>query len=136
MQQLQGELRWQLRERLMSSAQWKARLANEDLQGQVQGQWQPGGDGPGLLDLQAQVAHAEARQIHRYLPLELPAEVRHYVRDSVRKGSVNKLQIRIKGDLAKVPIAQPRDGEFRCSGHLQGVEMAYVPPALLPARSE
>ncbi len=135
MQQLQGELRWQLRERQISSAQWKARLANEDLQGQVQGQWQPGGDGPGLLDLQAQVAHAEARQIHRYLPLELPAEVRHYVRDSVRKGSVNKLQIRIKGDLAKVPMAHPRDGEFRFSGHLQGVEMAYVPPALLPAGS-
>ncbi len=135
MQQLQADLRWQLRDRQISSAQWKAQLANDDLQGQMQGQWQPVAGSPGWLDLQAQVGQIQAKRLHRYLPLSLSQDVRRYVQASVRKGSVNNLQVRIKGDLAKVPMAKPHDGEFRFSGRLQGVEMAYVPPALLPAGS-
>ena len=135
LQQLQGELRWSLRGPQLASAQWKAQLANEDLQGQMQGQWQAAATGPGVLDLEAQLARVEAARIHRYLPLSLSADVRHYVRDSVRKGRVNGLQVRIKGDLAKIPMAHPKDGEFRFAGHLQDVEMAYAPPALLPAGS-
>ena len=135
LQQLQGELRWSLRGPQLASAQWKAQLVNEDLQGQMQGQWQAAATGPGVLDLEAQLARVEAARIHRYLPLSLSADVRHYVRDSVRKGRVNGLQVRIKGDLAKIPMAHPKDGEFRFAGHLQDVEMAYAPPALLPAGS-
>jgi len=135
-QQLQTEVRWQLRDRQLASTQWKTQLNSDDLQAQMQGQWQPlAGDGPGLLDLQAQVARIPAAQLHRYLPLHLPQDVRHYVRDSVRRGNVNNLQVRIKGDLSKVPMAHSRDGEFRFSGRLQGVDMVYVPPSLLPAGS-
>lgn len=135
LRQLQTDARWTLRGQQLGSVQWKAQAGNEDLQGQVQGQWQAAATGPGVLDLQAQIAQVQAARIHRYLPLTLPQDVRHYVRDSVRKGTVSKLQIRIKGDLSKIPMAQPRDGEFRFSGHLQGVEMAYVPISLLPAGS-
>lgn len=134
-QQLQGELRWSLHGAHMASAHWKAQMVNEDLQGQVQGHWQATARGPGHLDLQAQVARADAARIHRYLPLSLSADVRHYVRDSVRKGRVSGLQVRIKGDLSKIPMAHLKDGEFRFAGQLQGVEMAYVPPQLLPAGS-
>ncbi|MFM7024755.1 MAG: YhdP family protein [Limnohabitans sp.] len=134
-QQLQSDVRWTLQENELRAAQWKTQLANEDLQGQMQGQWQHATTGPGLLDLQAQIAQAQASRIHRYLPLDLPQDIRHYLRDSVRKGVVSKLQVRIKGDLSNIPMAHPREGEFRFSGHLQGVEMAYVPPRLLPAGS-
>ena len=136
LQQLQTDVRWTLHDDQINAVQWKAQLTNEDLQGQSQGQWEHTSiPGPGMLDLQAQLAQVRADRIHRYLPLSLPADVRHYVRDSVRKGTVSRLQIRVKGDLSKLPMAHPRDGEFRFAGHLQGVEMAYVPPALLPAGS-
>ena len=136
LQQLQADLRWQLKDHTLNQLQWKAQLANPDLQGQTQGQWQPlKGSAWGQIDLQASLAHAEASKIHRYLPLTLPADVRHYLRDSLRKGQVRNLQARIRGDLDKLPMPQPRDGEFRFAGHLQDVEMAYVPPALLPAGS-
>ncbi len=134
-QQLQGELRWSLRGPELASAHWKAQMVNEDLQGQMQGHWQAAAQGPGQLDLQAQLARVDAARLHRYLPLSLPADVRHYVRDSVRKGRINGLQVRIRGDLAKVPMAQAREGEFRFAGQLQGLELAYVPPGLLPADS-
>ena len=134
LQQLQAELHWQLREQSLDQLQWKVQLANPDLQGQTQGQWQPTkGSTWGQLDLQAQLAQAEANAIHRYLPLSLPADVRRYVQASVRKGQMRNLQVRIKGDLDKLPMPQTRDGEFRFAGHLQDVEMAYVPAALQPA---
>lgn len=136
LQQLQADLRWQLHGQQLTSMQWKAQLTNEDLQGQSQGQWQPLATSKrGLLDVQAQVARADASKVYRYLPLSLSADVRRYVRESVRKGRVNGLQIRIKGDLDKVPMAHAREGEFRFAGHLQDVDMAYVPTALLPAGS-
>jgi len=136
LQQLQTELRWQIKDNALSQLQWKTQLANADVQGQTQGQWQAMKDSAwGHLDLQASIGRADASKIHRYLPIALPADVRHYVRDSLRKGLVRNLQARIKGDLDKLPMPQPRDGEFRFAAHLQDVDMAYVPPALLPAGS-
>jgi len=136
LQQLQTDLRWQLKDRHLSRLQWKVQLLNQDLQGQSQGQWQPlkGSDG-GQIDLQASLARAEVHKIYRYLPLALPADVRQYVRDSMRKGQIRNLQARVKGDLDKLAMPQARDGEYRLSGHLQNVEMAYVPASMLPAGS-
>ena len=134
LQQLQAELQWKLQGDTLGPLQWKVQFTNTDLQGQTQGQWQPlKGSAWGQLDLQAQIAQAQANAIYRYLPLSLPADVRRYVQGSVRKGQVRNLQVRIKGDLDKLPMPQTRDGEFRFAGHLQDVEMAYVPPALQPA---
>ncbi len=135
LQQLQSDVRWQLRDGQWASAQWKTQLANDDLQGQTQGQWRATASGPGVIDLQAQVPRAQVNRLYRYLPRHLPADVRLYVRDSLRKGMLSGWQVRIKGDLAKLPMPEPRDGEFRFAGHLDGVDMAYVPPSLLPAGS-
>lgn len=133
---LQAEGRWQWRGQELAWVNVKGQMDNEDLQGQVQVQWQPQREGPGLLDLQAQVNKVQANRIHRYLPLSLSADVRRYVQESVRSGTVTGLQIRVKGDLAKLPMASPRDGEFRFAGRLQDVDMAYVPPRLQPAGSK
>lgn len=133
---LHAEGRWQRQAQGWSVPQWKVQLANEDLQGQAQGQWQsaPQG-GPGILDMQAQIGQMRAERVYRYLPTRLPAQVRRYVRESVQKGQVQQLQVRIKGDLAKLPMRQARDGEFRFAARLNNVEMAYVPSHLLASTS-
>ena len=133
--QLDAEGRWQLKDRQLSTLQLKARGGNEDLRGQVQMQWQSREHGPGWLDLQAQMAQAQAPRLHRYLPQSLPAEVRRYVQESVRSGSVSNLQVRVKGELDKLPMRQARDGEFRFAGRLKDVDVAYVPARWLPAGS-
>jgi len=133
---LQAEGRWQLQAGQLSALQGKAQLENEDLQGQVQAQWQAKDDGPGLLDLQAQVSKAQANRVYRYLPLTLSAEVRRYVQESIRAGTLSGLQIRVKGDLAKLPMTHARDGEFRFAAKVQDVDMAYVPARWLPAGSK
>jgi uncharacterized protein (TIGR02099 family) len=117
--------------------EWKLELANADLQGEWQGQWHPAasGHGPGMIDLQGKIKRANAARAYRYLPLALPANVRQYVRDAVLKGTYSDIQIKIKGNLAKLPFAHPKEGDFRFSGRLQDVELDYVPAALLPANS-
>lgn len=134
--QLQTEMRWDIKDRQLNTLALKAQVANDDLQGQVQLQWQAAVAGPGVLDLQAQVARADARQVHRYLPKSLSADVRRYVRESIRAGTVSGLQIRVKGDLSRLPMREAKEGEFRFAGRLQGVDMAYVPPHLLQAGSK
>ena len=136
-QQLQAEGQWQLQDGKLSAWQGKAQAGNEDLQGQVQAKWQTTSHpGPGWLDLQAQVAKANASRVYRYLPASLSADVRRYVQTSIRSGTLSKLQIRVKGNLDKLPMRHPKDGEFRFAGHLQDVDMAYVPAHLLPAGSK
>ena len=115
--------------------QWQLSLANADVQGQWRGQWQqdPTGDGPGWLDLQGTIAQADAAAAHRYLPVQLPESVRHYVQDALVKGRYVGVKTKLKGDLAKWPFESPSDGEFRVSGRLTGVQFDMVPAHLLPA---
>ncbi len=117
--------------------QWKLKLANPDLQGEWQGKWQASthGQGPGTLDLQGQIKQLDAARAHRYLPISLPDHVRQYVRDAVVKGVYSDVQVKIKGDLARLPFADPKDGEFRFAGRVRDVELDYLPPTLLPPKS-
>jgi uncharacterized protein (TIGR02099 family) len=117
--------------------EWKLQLTNADLQGDWHGQWRApaNGKGLGVLDLQGQIKRADAAKAHRYLPTTLPADVRQYVRDALVKGTYSNVQVRIKGDLDKVPFANPKEGEFRFAGRVQDVELDYMPAALLPAKS-
>ena len=117
--------------------QWKLKLANADLQGEWQGKWQAAahGSGPGTLDLQGQIKQIDASRAHRYLPVTLPANVRQYVRDAVVKGVYSDVQVKIKGDLARLPFADPKEGEFRFAGRLRDIELDYLPAALLPPKS-
>ena len=117
--------------------EWKLQLHNADLQGEWQGQWHPSapGEGPGKLDLQGKIKQVDAARVHRYLPLGLPKDVRQYVRDAVRKGVYSDVQVKVKGDLAKLPFANPKDGELRFAGRIQDLELDYWPAALLPTQS-
>ena len=136
LRELHADGRWQWQNKLLQVPQWKVQLASDDLEGEVHGQWHASTEGgPGVLDLQGRFPRVEAHRVYRYLPLSLPEDVRHYVRDSVVKGTASKVQVRIKGDLKDIPFTQPRQGEFHFAGHLRDVDMVYVPTRLLPAGS-
>ncbi|WP_416547102.1 YhdP family protein [Limnohabitans sp. DCL3] len=117
--------------------EWKLQLSNADLQGEWQGQWHPAvlGEGPGTLDLQGKIKQVHASRAYRYLPQALSKDVRQYVRDALRKGVYSDVQIKVKGDLAKLPFANPQDGEFRFAGRIQDVELDYWPATMQPPQS-
>ncbi len=111
---------------------WTLKMANADLQGEWRGQWQSTPHGPGALTLDGKIDKLNAATVHRYLPVGLPASVRDYLRDALVKGTYSDVNVKIKGDLAKLPFKDPKDGEFRFSGRIKDVLLDMVPPALLP----
>ena len=132
---LHAQARWQRKDGLWDVPQWSLQLNNADLAGQWQGQWHGQAKGLGVLELQGLISQADAARVHRYLPTVLPAPVRQYVRDAVVKGRYSGVQVNIKGALDRLPFANPKEGEFRFAGRLSGVELDYVPTALMPRNS-
>ena len=134
---LHAQARWQRKDGRWDVPQWSLQLSNPDLQGQWQGQWHASAQEgeAGVIDLQGQISQAQANRVHRYLPTVLPASVRQYVRDAVVKGTYSGVQIKIKGDIARIPFVHPQEGEFRFAGRLNDVELDYVPASLMPHNS-
>ena len=113
----------------------EARFANADVQGELNGQWRTGkGQGPqhsgylpGWVDLEVQLARANAARVARYLPLGLPESARHYVAGAARAGQLKNTTARVRGNLADFPFAGRADSEFKIRTLLEDASFAYVP---------
>lgn len=84
-----------------------------------------------MLDLTGTLHRADGTRVHRYLPLSIPAESRHYVRDAVVAGNASNVQFRVKGDLHDLRC-RPKQGEFRIAARVKDVTYAYVPTRCNP----
>jgi uncharacterized protein (TIGR02099 family) len=113
----------------------KARFENEDLAGEASARWHTGtGVGrnerfPGVLELDGKLTRGQAVRVVRYLPLGLGPTPRDYVKRAVLDGRITQAAFRVRGDLNAFPYADGKSGDFRISGQVQGVTLAYVPPA-------
>ena len=125
---LQASVKWQSVKNQLLIPDWQLSLKNADLSADLKGSWKPSAlEGSwGVLDLQGNIQRADAARVHRYLPLSIPQNVRHYVRDSVLKGTVQGVSVKVKGDLQRLPFANPKDGEFRFAGKVKDVKYAYA----------
>ena len=138
--QLSAELRWQVDGQRLAVQASNVRFANADAQGELRASWQTSDASqgphfsrfPGVMDLTGTLVRANGTRVHRYLPLSIPAESRHYVRDAILTGSASNVQFRVKGDLNHLPFNDPRQGDFRIAARVKEVTYAYVPPRLQP----
>ncbi len=138
---LSAQARWRVQGERIDVEVNDLKLANADASGQFTARWHSGeasdGSGPrfpGVLDLQGSFSRANAARVHRYLPLSIPTEARHYVRDSIHKGEGRDIAVRVQGKLREIPFNLPGEvGQFRFAGPVGGVTMTYVPTRLQPA---
>ncbi len=138
--QLSATVLWQIEGRRIAVQSSDLRFANADAQGQARVSWHTsdparvahGSRFPGVLELSGNLSRADGTRVHRYLPLVIPAETRHYVRDAIQKGRANEVQFRVKGDLHDMPFNDPKRGDFRIAAKVKDVTYAYVPPSLQP----
>lgn len=136
-EQLSGDVQWKLDKQLSVTAS-NVRFANADAQGELQLKWQApaaGYAGPGMLDLQGSMSRAEGARLHRYLPLAMEKDSLDYIRAAVLGGTASNVKFKLKGDLAKFPYSNAKDGEFRISANMQNGSMAFAPAYLLPKDS-
>ena len=146
-EQLQAEVSWRASGPADARA-WevwvrRARFANADASGELEGQWRtsrPGenaADGqalgglPGWLRLNGRLDQAQATRVWRYLPLSIPADTRNYVRQAFLAGVGEGVRFEVEGQLHDFPFKDDVGGRFRVDVPLRDVVMDYVPPALL-----
>src|SRR5574344_329992 len=136
---LQARLQWAQRPQPLGGWQLTvsdAQFANADARGSLQARWHTGPDEqsylPGILHLQGRLTRADGTQVHRYLPLEIPAQARHYVRDSVRAGHSRQVDFEVSGDLRHMPFTTPEHGRFYIRAAIEDAVYDYAPQALLP----
>jgi uncharacterized protein (TIGR02099 family) len=145
-------------DQLTTEAQWKLsgpkidlqlrnlQFANADAQGQAEVRWQtddhaagppaagssPDRRFPGILELQGSLSRGDGSRVHRYLPLALGADVRHYVRDAVVKGQVSEVKFKVRGPVEHLPFKDPAQGDFQVSAKVRNGHLVYVPKSLQP----
>ena len=133
MDSLQAKLQWHLDKEDVKIQVQEAVFANADAQGRLHGFWETGSTTqarlPGYLHLEGELARADGKRVHRYLPLQIPAQARHYVRDSVQGGQGQQVAFEVRGNLHEMPFASPSSGRFWIKAPLKGVSYAYVPPS-------
>lgn len=116
----------------------QARIANEDLEGELRASWTrgpapPGQPNPGVLDLSGQLQRGHADRVARYLPQRLPQATRHYLAHALQGGRLSDTSFLVKGDLRGFPFRPPIDknqpslGEFSIKGRVDELNLAYVP---------
>ncbi len=138
---LTADASWQLQGQRIRVTRFNARFASIDADGDFSGNWQTSDPAsspsrsrfPGVLDLQGRFSRADGARVHRYLPLGIPADVRHYVRDAIASGQASDIRVRVRGDLYDIPFSDARKGEFYIGGKVRDVRYAFVPKTVQPA---
>lgn len=141
MAQLDGLVRWQHAGARLAVQVPELQFANADAAGQLQARWESQADapadgapqGPGTLALEGRLTRADGTRVHRYLPLAVGDDARHYVRDAVQRGRASSVQFKVRGELDHFPYKDPKLGEFHIAAEVEDVQYAYVPPRLQDA---
>ena len=137
--QAQTALRWAVQGEQIELQSDGMTFANPHAAGQARWSWHTANPDtssakarfPGVLQLKGVLSRADGTQVHRYLPLHIPPEARHYVRDAVLAGQGSNVQFEVGGDLHDMPFSTPGSGRFRITAPVRDVRYAYVPPSLL-----
>jgi uncharacterized protein (TIGR02099 family) len=143
--QLSADALWQIKGEHLAVQLPNLKFSNTDAQGEAQLKWETndalkaanGQRFPGLLDLQGSLSRADGTRVHRYLPRVIDQSARDYVRDAIQAGTASGVKFKVKGDLAKFPFEDPKQGEFKISADVKNATFAFVPrsiqqPAELP----
>ncbi len=89
--------------------------------------------GPGRLDLNAQLTHADARAVPAYLPLGIPEATRDFLRSAIAGGSSRDVRFAVHGPLADFPFNKPgSSGSFSVKARIDNGAFNAAPLHILP----
>ena len=102
------------------------RFENADAAGTVSGRWRSGGKGAGIIDLSGSFDRVRADRVARYVPLEIPGDVRAWVAEAIVGGRSDDVRFRVRGDLEDFPFERATDGEFSVDAQLKDTTLRYA----------
>ncbi len=103
-----------------------ASFANRDTRGSAAGRYRASRDTPGEIDLQARLTEADARAVWRYMPTVVGKAARDWLEHSLAGGRAEDARLVLKGDLAKFPFRNPKDGTFRVTARVTDGLLDYA----------
>jgi uncharacterized protein (TIGR02099 family) len=120
------QLRWHRDKQLTTVDIDQMAFANADLTGSARGSYVTTGEGPGRSDINAQITRADARAVHRYLPLALDQAVRDWMRGAILGGNVSDGRVRVVGPMADFPFVDGKGGQFQVQFKAQDIRLEYA----------
>ena len=103
-------------------------FANADLAGSASGSYAWRGEGPGVIDLTAQLSRVDGKATARYLPLAtvMGERTREWVASAVLSGQASDAHLRLKGDLRDFPFVDPAKGQFQVTAKVSDAVLDYA----------
>ncbi len=97
-----------------------------DATGSAQGTYRLSGDGPGSIDLTAGISKADGTAVWRYMPKVVSQDARDWLKSSITGGTASEAKLVLKGDLARFPFLDPKDGQFLVTARINGATLEYA----------
>ncbi|MBS0348410.1 MAG: TIGR02099 family protein [Proteobacteria bacterium] len=105
----------------------KVSFANKDARGTASGRYRATPDTLGEIDLQARLSEAESTAVWRYMPSVVNKDAREWLQHGLTGGKALDTRLVLKGDLAKFPFRNPKDGTFRVTARIADGRLEYAP---------
>ena len=123
---LQGRIAWERKGDSVAVTLGSLAFANAQVAGTASGSYQTASEGPGTIELNVQLPHADVRDVYRYVPVTVSEKVREWLRRALVAGTANDARLRLAGNLAEFPFADGKSGQFLVTTKAQGVTLDYA----------
>ncbi len=104
----------------------QAEFQNRDAEGEISGSYRTVPDGLGEIDVSAELKRATGSAVGRYMPLAVGQNVRDWLNVALVGGLASESTLRLKGDLAKFPFRDGKDGIFQVKGRFRGAVLRFA----------
>lgn len=103
-------------------------FANAEVTGGASGTYQRGADGPGSIDLTAQLTRIDAGAVVHYVPLLVGPNTRQWLANAFETGVAKDVKCRLQGNLADFPFDKPgKTGVFDITANLENIKLHFAP---------
>lgn len=104
----------------------KLEFAGPDAAATARGTYLYRGDGPGEIDLTANISRGEGSAVWRYMPHAVNANARAWLRRGIVGGRGYDGKLVLKGNLRDFPFRDPRQGTFYVTAKAAGAKIDYA----------
>ncbi len=105
----------------------RTEFANRDTAGELSGSWRSTPQGPGTVDITAELSRAAGSAVWRYIPRVAGANTRNWLKAAITAGRAAPARLELKGDLARFPFAAPDSGRFLVTARVAGADLKFAP---------
>ena len=123
---VQSQLRWHRDNGALVFDIDEFAFANPDAAGNAKGEYIAEAEGPGKINLSAQLTRGTADRVYRYVPVVIDADVRDWLRHALVAGTSSDARLKLSGRLADFPFVDGKTGQFQVVVKAQGVSLDYL----------